>query len=150
MLTGLRRCCKTAQKPGRCKQGITAWPVKIWGKGINTHFCSFFLLFFFFKETRKVVLLEKGRGKEVKCLKIYSFSELFPNPKQGTMVHAWWCQPKVNKNKSKIFSPDPKRPYKGIELWLRRNSIFAFSLSPIWGFQPAQIANFWENPLKKL
>lgn len=34
------------------------------------------------------MLFEKGRGKIVKCLKIYSFLELFPNPKQGTMMHA--------------------------------------------------------------
>lgn len=47
MLTGLRRYCKTAQKPGRCKQGITAWAVEIWREGINTHFCSFLSFFFF-------------------------------------------------------------------------------------------------------
>lgn len=61
-------------------------------KGSIYTFVGFFLflslLFFFFKETREVVLFEKGRGKIVKCLKIYSFLELFPNPKQGTMMHA--------------------------------------------------------------
>lgn len=76
------------------------------------------------------MLLEKGRGKTVKCLKIYSFSELFPNPKQGIMMHAWWCQPKGNKNKSKIFSLDLKRPYKGIKLWLWMNGVLFFLSAP--------------------
>lgn len=40
------------------------------------------------------------------------------------MRHAWWRQPKGNKNKPEIFSPDPKRPYMGIELWLRMSSAF--------------------------
>lgn len=139
MLTGLRRCCKTAQNPGRCKQGITGWAVKIWREGINTHFCSFFLPFSFKK---KVVLSEKERGKRVKCLKIYSFSELFPNPKQGTMMHTWWRQPKGNKNKFKIFSPDPTRPYKGIKNYGYGWTRIVFFLSPIQGFEPAQRANF--------
>ena len=41
------------------------------------------------------------------------------------MRHASWCQPKGNKNKPKIFSPDPKRPYMGTELWLRMSSAFS-------------------------
>lgn len=80
------------------------------------------------------MLSEKGRGKRVKCLKIYSFSELFPNPKQGTMMHAWWRQPKGNKNKFKIFSPDPTRPYKGIKLWLWMNEDCIFFSLPYKAF----------------
>lgn len=70
MLTGLRRCCKTAQKPGRCKQGITAWAVKIWGEGINTHFCRFFFFFLslFFLRKQKSCAFWKGKRKNSKML----------------------------------------------------------------------------------
>jgi hypothetical protein len=60
------------------------------------------------------------RGKIVKSFKIYSVPELLPNPKQGTVVHAKWCQPRGNKNKSKALS-SPSGPYKGIGLQLWRS-----------------------------
>lgn len=97
------------------------------------------------------MLVGKRREKKVKRLKIYSFSELFPNPKQSTMMHAWWCQPKGNKNKFKILSLVPKRLGKGNKLWfiLMNDAFCFFSLTPIWGIKPAQIVNFWVNSFQK-
>lgn len=68
------------------------------------------------------------------------------------MTHVSWCQSKGNKNKSKIFSPDANRPYKGIELWLWINRVlFAFLLSPSWDFSEwVQIGDFWENSVQKI
>lgn len=53
MPTGLRRCCKTAQKPGRCKQGITAWQLRSEGKGSIPTLVVLFLFFFSFKKPAK-------------------------------------------------------------------------------------------------
>lgn len=116
MLTGLRRCCNTAQKPGRCKQGITAKAVKIWRQeSIHT-----FVVFLLTKKKSCGVCLKKEKKRKrkwekrkiVKSFKIYSMPGLPPNPKQGTVVHTRRCQPRGNENKSKAVSPVPQGPIR--------------------------------------
>lgn len=124
MLTGLRRCCKTAQKPGRCKQGITARQLRSEGKGSIPTFVVFFLFLFLLRNQKSWAFRKKGRGKIVKCLQIYCFSEPLSKPRTGHHVARWMMSAQGNKNKAKISSPGPERPYKGIQRWLQMNRVF--------------------------